>query len=413
MNIAQPIKICVVGGGFGGLYTALYFSPFRGVKNRQCQITLIEPNDHFLFTPLLYELLTGELQRWEIAPSYSKLLQGTGIGLRQQTVKTIDLKARCVSLTNHETLSYDYLVLAVGTQNRWADIPGLKDYALTFRSLADLERLQTQLHILENSERQHLKVAVIGGGPNGVELSCKIADRLGNRGQVHLIERGDILLKNFSKAIGKASYKALKARRIAIHHNCEVERITADSLTITEQQTQDLPIDLVIWTAGTQSREWLSELDCQQTDQGKLLIDPTLQLLDYPEVLALGDLAQMVSTRQNIPATAQAAFQQASCAAKNLKAMILGNRPKSFFYLHLGDMLTLGRRSAIISSFGINIDGRIADISRRFIYILRLPTQRHKTQVLKHWAKNTLIKLGRWLRWQKQQLFSEKPAKPY
>jgi NADH dehydrogenase len=305
-------------------------------------------------------------------------------------------------------------VLAVGTQNRWANIPGLENHALTFRTLADLERLQTQLHILENSERQHLKVAVIGGGPNGVELSCKIVDRLGNRGQVHLIERGDILLKNFSKAIGKASYKALKARRIAIHHNCEVNQITADFLRMTEhQQTQDLPIDLVIWTAGTQSREWLSELDCQQTDQGKLLIHPTLQLLDYPEVLALGDIAQIASTRQNIPATAQAAFQQASCAAKNLKAMINSNRPKPFFYLHLGDMLTLGRRSAIISSFGINIDGRIADISRRFIYILRLPTQRHKTQVLKHWVKNTFIKLGRWLRWQKKQLFSEKPAKPY
>lgn len=412
MNTAQPIHICVIGGGFGGLYTALYFSQ-RGLKNQKYRVTLIEPNDHFLFTPLLYELLTGELQRWEIAPSYSKLLLGTGVKLRQQTVKTIDLKTRWLGLTNGETLSYDYLVLAVGTQNRWANIPGLKEYALTFRTLADLERLQTQLHILESSERQHLQIAVIGGGPNGVELSCKIADRLGQRGQVHLIERGDTLLKNFSNGIRKASDKALKARRIAIHLNSDVEGITADSLTITEQQqTQKLPIDLVIWTAGTQSREWLSKLDCQQTEQGKLLIHPTLQLLDYPEVFALGDIAQITPTRQNIPATAQAAFQQASRAASNLKAMILGHRPKPFFYLHLGDMLTLGRRSAIISSFGINIDGRIADISRRFIYILRLPTQRHKTQVLKHWVKNTLIKLGRWLRVQKQQLFSQNPAKP-
>ncbi|PSF39050.1 NAD(P)/FAD-dependent oxidoreductase [Aphanothece hegewaldii CCALA 016] len=413
MNIAQPINICVLGGGFGGLYTALYFSHFSWVKNRKCQVTLIEPNDHFLFTPLLYELLTGELQRWEIAPSYQKLLQGTHIQLRQQTVKTVDLKARSVDLENGEILTYDYLVLAVGTQNRWANIPGLETHALSFRTLADLERLQTQLHILENSERQYLRLAVIGGGPNGVELSCKLADRLGNRGQVHLIERGESLLKNFSSAIAKASYKALKTRRIVIHHNSEVEAITADSVGITQnQQTQNLPFDLVIWTAGTQSREWLRHLECQQTELGRLLIRPTLQLLDYPEVFALGDIAQIAHSRQNIPATAQAAFQQASCAAKNLKAILLGQPLKPFFYLHLGDMLTLGRRSAIISSFGINIDGRIADISRRFIYILRLPTQRHKIQVLKHWGKNTLIKLGRWLRWQRQQLFSQKPAKP-
>lgn len=413
MNTEQPIHICVLGGGFGGLYTALYFSRFSWVKNRQCQITLIEPSDHFLFTPLLYELLTGELQRWEIAPSYSKLLQGTQIQLRQQTVKTVDLKTRFVHLENGETLSYNYLVLAVGAQNRWANIPGLESHALTFRTLADLERLQNQLHILENSERQYLRLAVIGGGPNGVELSCKLADRLANRGQVALIERGDTLLQNFSPAVKKASYKALSSRRIAIHHNTDVEAISADSLRITQnQQTKNLPMDLVIWTAGTQSRAWLRHLDCQQTEPGKLLIRPTLQLLDYPEVFALGDIAQIASSRQNIPATAQAAFQEASCAAKNLKAILLGNRLKPFFYLHLGDMLTLGRRSAVISSFGINIDGRIADISRRFIYILRLPTQRHKIQVLKHWVKNTLIKLGRWFSGQKKQLFSQKPAKP-
>jgi NADH dehydrogenase len=409
MKPDRPIQICVLGGGFGGLYTALYFSRFSGVKNRQCQVTLIEPNDHFLFTPLLYELLTGELQRWEIAPSYSKLLQGTQIHLRQQTVKTIALPSRSVVLENGETLPYDYLVLAVGTQNRWASIPGLAEHALTFRTLADVERLQTQLHLLENSERQLLRLAVIGGGPNGVELSCKLADRLGKRGQVHLIERGNTLLKNFSIGVKKASYKALAKRRIAIHPNTELEAITADSITLDGDR---MAIDLAIWTAGTQSREWLSHLDCQQTEQGKLLTRPTLQLLDYPEVFALGDIAQMAVSRQNIPATAQAAFQQASCAAKNLKASILGHRLQPFSYLHLGDMLTLGIRSAIISSFGVNLDGRLADISRRFIYILRLPTQRHKTQVLKHWAKNTLIKLGRWLRWRRKQLFSQKPAKP-
>ena len=75
----EPIKICILGGGFGGLYTALYLANFSWLKSGKCQITLVEPKDTFLFTPLLYEVLTGELQRWEIAPSYQKLLLGKKI----------------------------------------------------------------------------------------------------------------------------------------------------------------------------------------------------------------------------------------------------------------------------------------------------------------------------------------------
>ena len=97
--INQPLKICIVGGGFGGLYTALYLSKFSQVKSKQWQIILIEPREHFLFTPLLYELITGELQRWAIAPSYRQLLSGTQLQFCQEKVKKVDLKVAYLGLS--------------------------------------------------------------------------------------------------------------------------------------------------------------------------------------------------------------------------------------------------------------------------------------------------------------------------
>jgi demethylphylloquinone reductase len=378
---SQAIHVCILGGGFGGLYTALYFSRFAWVRSQKCRITLVEPNERFLFSPLLYELITGELKPWEIAPSYQKLLRGKPITFCQQAVVELDLPTRQVKLDNGAELIYDYLVLAVGRQNRWANIEGIQTHALPFRSLADMMLLEEKLQRLEASDRQQLRLAIVGGGPSGVELACKLADRLGKRVQVRLIERGDAILKNFSTGVQKAAYRALQKRKIAIDFQTDVSAIEAESLTILQgNQTTILPVDLVMWTAGTQTRDWVKHLDCQKNDFGKLITRPTLQLVERSEVFALGDLADIPM----VPATAQAAYQQASCAAKNLQAIVQGKPLKRFRYLHLGDMLTLGKGAAIVSSFFINIEGRLAASIRRLVYVQRLPTMRHRLQVLKN-----------------------------
>lgn len=241
---------------------------------------------------------------------------------------------------------------------------------------------------------------MIGGGPNGVELACKLADRLGKRGQVSLIERGENILKGFSQGVRKAAWRSLVLKRVKVELNTTVEAIAADSLTLLKNdQKVQLQRDLVIWAAGTQVSEWVRHLDCQKNAQGKLLIYPTLQLIDYPEVFALGDLADSREGKKSHPATAQAAFQQASCLAKNIAAMIENKPLKAFHYHHLGDMLTLGRKSAIISSFLLNVNGRLADILRRLVYILRLPTMRHRRQVLQSWFFKLTVKCKQFFRW--------------
>ena len=393
--MTKKIKICILGGGFGGLYTALHLAKSKAVISGDWEVTLVEPKDNFLFTPLLYEILTDELKRWEIAPTYQKLLLGSKIKWIQDRVKEVSLERKEVILEDNSLLNYDYLGLAVGRKIKLAKIEGLQENALTFRSIIDAELLKNNLINLKRASKSQNNIAIIGAGANGVELACKVYDFLqdsfqnkaiATKTQIYLIDRGEEILKSFGSGVKKAALKAIKQRNINLILSTTVAKITDNSITLENKNyTREYPIDLVFWTAGTQTHDWIESLPCQFNKQGQLLTLPTLQLIDYPEVFALGDVADVRNNKVTpVPTTAQAAYQQASTAAKNIRAVI-GLKPlKKFYYLHLGDMLTLGKGEAIVSSFGINLSGKLAGLLRRLIYIQRLPTMKHRLQVLKN-----------------------------
>ena len=149
-----------------------------------------------------------------------------------------------------------------------------------------------------------------------------------------------------------------------------------------------IPTDLILWTAGTETREWVKNLDCSHNSRGQVISQPTLQLVDYPEVFVLGDIAEIIYPNgKQLPATAQVAYQQASQAAKNLWAILNYQRPRAFRYLHLGEMITLGVNAAAVSSFGINLHGWLAALVRLVVYLQRLPTFAHSFQVLRNRLK--------------------------
>ncbi|ERT05478.1 pyridine nucleotide-disulfide oxidoreductase family protein [Lyngbya aestuarii BL J] len=388
-------RICILGGGFAGLYTALYLDRLSWSKGKKPEIVLIDQKDRFLFTPFLYELITGELQTWEVAPSFQKLLMDTDIQFHQGTVKGIDLQEHQILLQDGDPLLYDYLVLAVGRRSYSDTVSGISTNAYAFRTLEDAMRLQEKLHILENSIQSKIRVGIIGGGANAVELAGKLVDRLGERGEISLIVRGEKILKNFSTSCQKVAYKSLISRGVQVKFNTKVNALDEDSLTLMQgNQIYTTPIDLVIGTMGTQAREWLHFLECKHNSRGQLLTQPTLQLLDYPEVFALGDLADIRNRRdEQVPTTAQAAFQQGNCAAKNLKLAINKQPLRAFHYLHLGQMLTLGIHEATVSSFGIELKGFLAFIGRKCVYILlRMPTSSHRYEVVCYRIKRLTIK---------------------
>jgi NADH dehydrogenase len=147
----QSARICILGGGFGGLYTALRLSALPWEKSERPEIVLVDQSDRFLFSPLLYELLTGELQSWEIAPSFSEILDGTGVRFCQGVVAGIDIDERRVQLQDGPEIPYDRLVLALGGETPMDFVPGATSYAFPFRTLADAYHLEERLRVLEES----------------------------------------------------------------------------------------------------------------------------------------------------------------------------------------------------------------------------------------------------------------------
>lgn len=391
---AKQPRICILGGGFSGLYTALYLRRFHWLKSPNCQITLVDQKDHFLFTPLLYELVTEEMQRWEIAPSYQKLLAKTKIQFCQAIIQGVDLETRLVKLQDGGQLAYDYLVLAVGIEACLDRVPGAASYALPFRTLADAERLKEQLRILEFSNGQRLRLTIVGGGPSGVELACKLAEQFPRRGQVALIEMGKEILQSFSPYIRAAAHRALKACGVQVHLDTRIEAIEPKQIILVcKAQITTLPVDLVLWTAGNQSIEWVRNLACQHNSQGQVLTLSTLQLVDYPEVFALGDLAESRDALGfPVPATAQAAWQEADCAARNIRAALTSRPLQRFRFRNRGDMLTLGKGKAVVSSSALNLEGPLAGVIRRLVYSVRLPTLRHRLQVFKYLLGSWVLK---------------------
>lgn len=180
-------KIVIVGGGFGGLYTALKLKDLDWSDSIP-EIILIEQNDRFVFSPLLYELVTEEMQSWEVAPYYVDLLANTPIRFIQDKVVDIDNTTQEVVLENHDNVSYDRLVVALGGKTPVEIVEGAKEYAIPFRTLDHAYRLKEKLRNLEYLDQEIIRVAVVGGGYSGVELALKIADRLGERGRMRIID---------------------------------------------------------------------------------------------------------------------------------------------------------------------------------------------------------------------------------
>ena len=383
-------RICILGGGFGGLYTALRLSQLPWTGHEKPEITLVDKSDRFVFLPLLYEVVTGDLQSWEVAPYYSELLSGTGIRYVQATVDSVNLAGRTVQITQNgqaERLSYDRLVLAMGGESVIGNVPGAADNALPFRTLNDAMRLSDRLRDLEASNADRIRVAIIGAGYSGVELACNLAERLGDRGRLRIVELGDRIL-NFSPDFNrKAAEKALNDRKVWTDLQTKTSDVTSDEITLQyADKSETLPVDLVLWTVGTRISEVIQSLSLPKNDRGQVKVQTNLQVEGYSEVYALGDLADCKDADgQVIPTTAQAAFQQADYAGWNIWASLTDRPLLTFKYQHLGEMMTLGSDNATLAGLGLQLNGISAHLARRMIYLMRMPTFEHQVKVGLNW----------------------------
>lgn len=393
----KQARILIVGGGFGGLFTALEFAG-------EGEVTLINPEDHFLFKPLLYEYLSGEVEAWHIAPYYKELLDEK-IRFMQAAVTEIDFERREVAVAGRvRRLSYDVLVLAVGGVTNFWNIEGAAKYSLPFRKLEHADALRRRMvqtldaippERAPEDVRNALTFAVVGGGASGVELSTKMADLLNDaierralkgEARVMVIEMGERLVPEMDDEIRSFVTDALKKSRVEAHTSTRVVRVTESGVTFEHEGKQsEIEAAGVVWVGGVRMNPLVEKLDLDKNQRGLILIRPTFQTKRYAEVFALGDIAYFEDVAPSLAGTAQLAFQEAKLVAGNIKALLKGQELQTKRFEELGEAVSLGTERAAALVGPKAIGGALARQARFALYTSRLPTWQHRLKVGASW----------------------------
>jgi len=376
MNQPNPNTV-IVGAGFAGLFTALHLRHQKYISS----IILIDPQERFVFKPMLFEMMTEELGDDTVCPSYQELLQGSDITFIQDRVSAIDLKQRRVNLASGQNLHYSHLVLAVGGVQGYFNTSGTPDYVYPFRTREHLLSLKEHLRYCleqasqsEDAEKRRdlLTFAIVGAGPTGVEMAATLADLLpvwyaklnGNIHEIRiiLINHGKKILSGDVNAhLQNVALESLKNRIIPVKLilGVSVKAIYEDRLEYQSEQIETLKTYTTIWTAGTEINPIISTLAIQipadhLNKHGLPQVKPTLQLLDFPEVFGAGDCVDIQQ-----PALAQVAYQQGATIAHNLIAMTKGVPLDASEVKLRGTLMKLGLGNGVANLFDkIQIDGK-------------------------------------------------------
>ena len=404
-------SVLILGGGFTGLFTALHLS------HQRCSLptTLIDQEWSFIFKPLLYEFLSGEMKVDLVWPRYDELLHKSGVAFIRDTIKEIDLQNRQVRLESGLHYTYGYLVLALGSTTGYFGIEGAKENSFAFRTGEDAialgrhlrDRLQQATQTEDPEQRRTLlTIAVLGAGRSGVELAATLADMLpqwytqigGNAQEIRVvvIQRGQEILKGDTNNLRQTAQKGLQQRTVPVEILLEAEISAVHPQKVElKQHDQIVPLAAatIIWTTGTATHPLIQALPVSEEyrdKQGRLKVTPTLQLPEFPEVFAGGDCT--VDSSNPLPATAQVAYQQAANIAHNLKAISEGKSP-SPAQVHLrGTMMKLGLEESVAEIFDrFEVKGKPGHLIRQAVYLEMLPTPVRNFKATTQWLTDEIF----------------------
>jgi len=408
----EKTRILILGGGFGGLYTALHLEKTLA-RDEDVEVTLVNRENFFLFTPMLHEVAASDLDITHIVSPVRKLLKRTRIF--NGDVEQIDLSSKTVSVSHgkehhRHDLSYDHLVLSLGAVTNFYGNKGLEENALTMKSLGDAIYLRN--HMISNLEEADfeccpkiraplLNFVVAGGGFAGVETIAGLNDflREAMKFYPHLTEKmlrvvlvhaGSVILPELSEKLGTYAQKKLAERGVEIHLETRVEEVNGHEVVLSNGTR--INTNSIIWTAGTTPNPLLGSLPCEK-DRGRICANEFMEVSGYEGVWAIGDCASIADpkTGRPYPPTAQHAIRQGKVLAHNIKVAVRGGRKKPFKFETIGQLAALGRRTGVAQIMGLNFSGFIAWWLWRTIYLMKLPRFEKKLRVALDWTLDLIF----------------------
>jgi len=394
-----PPTVVIVGAGFGGLNVA------RALRRAPVNVVLLDRNNYHLFQPLLYQVATAGLEPEQIAKPVRAILRAQrNFDFRMMEVSGVDFAQRRLE-TSAGALPYDFLVLAPGGETNFFGLEAVQRHGFGLKDIPDAVAIRN--HVLTCFEqamlepdperrRARLTFVAVGGGPTGVEMAGALSElirlvlvkdypRLNIKDvRILLLEATDRLLAAMPERLREAAGRTLWRKWIEVRFNATVADFDGERVRLKSGEV--IPAHTVIWAAGVRATPLNARLGLPTGRQGRIPVEPTLQVKDHPEVYIIGDAAYREENGEPLPMVAPVAIQMGESVARNIARTLRGKPLEAFRYHDQGTLATIGRNAAVARVFGLNWSGFPAWVMWLVIHIIQLIGFRNKLFVLLNWA---------------------------
>lgn len=408
--ISDHYKIVIIGFGFGGLAAYRELLKYsNGILTEQ-DILIIDKNDSFLYSPLLHEASSGVLDYSDITIPIIDLIKRKTTFLKAN-VDLIKINQNSLSYVTEDNknypkeLKYDYLIIATGSTTNFFDIKRAKDFCIELKSVYDIKAFHKFFRNLTKSKKYIINI--VGGGPDGVELSTEISDRYGKQYdlEVNLFQSSDIILKEYTKKTQARAEVMLQKRGVNLYKNTKVIEIKENSVVL--ENGQEINSDLSIWVAGITTHppkiEFLNDEENTAFEEilkgqnNRISVAPTLQMLypnteetQVPNIFVIGDISYLPNEKNSnlpYPMLAQVATRMGITSARNIKKIISKDKEQleKFKYTIKGQLLAISRYNAGGNFLNLEISGFFGWIFWKIFYLISMPSYKKKILILKKW----------------------------
>ncbi len=399
-------KIVILGAGFGGLYA--YKSIAKEFYDDEIEVTIVNRNNYFLFTPMLHEVATGSVGHHQVVESVRQIVHKDHTKFHVAELLSVDCEEKVVKTSVGE-LSYDILIMALGATTNFFNAKGAQEYSLALKDLHDAIKIRNTIidifekasEIKDEVERKKvLSFAIVGGGATGVELVSEMASLFSNTFSKYyrdiikksdinlfLVNQGAEILAPFDKKLRDKALSIIKDQGVNVMLNTGVKEVKKDGIVLNDDSF--LQAGTVIWTAGVKSNPPMFTCAVPIDKWGRITVNEFLQIPILPEVFVLGDMASLLNKEgMPLPMLAQVAEKQGLHTGKNIKLLLENKKMLPFVYKSRGQLASLGRYEAVADIAGFKFSGFLAWFIWRTIYLFKFISNSKKIKIAADWTVN-------------------------
>lgn len=389
-------KVVILGAGFGGVRVALDLA-----KEKNIEIVLVNDSEFHCFHADLYEVATAFLEQ-QTKLEYLNLRSTVNIPLEAvfkdkdikilvDKIDQINLPERTVR-TTAANLSYDYLVLGLGSETDYFGIDGAEDFSYPIKTAEDALNIHNELKELLSRKQDSFSLIIAGGGFTGVELAGEMTKFLPPPCQITIVEGSETVLPGMPRWAQQAALKRLDSLGVKVRLNQLIEKVEKGKVFCKNSATFDY--DFLIWTAGVRGEDLEGQIEgIKLTERGQLEVGSDMSLQGYPEVFVVGDMAELIDSQTGlaVPQTAWVAVGQAKVIARNIKNRLVGEKTESYHPPTPAFVVPIGSKFALSNAFGFRIKGLAGWFLKRMISLKYLLSILPVARALELWFKGTII----------------------